>query len=204
MTAVIHDDAAVRSLKAERKRLGIDRWDEVWEGVYVVPTLPNDEHQEIQLALGSLLFEVVQTGGLGKVRAGVNVTDRHPDWEDNFRGPDLVAYLNSSKAVNYGTHWLGGPDFLVEIISPREDPTAKFDFYASVKSREVLLVLRDPWAVELHQLRGKKLVRAGRSEVATGTVLTSGVVALSFRLVAGAVRPRIEVTHTATNKTWLV
>lgn len=42
-------------------------------------------------------------------------------------------YLAGSKAKDSGTHWVGGPDILVEITSPGEDPRQKLDFYAKVK-----------------------------------------------------------------------
>ena len=38
--------------------------------------LPNDEHQSIVSRLTSILEDVIGWPGLGKVRPGVNVTDR--------------------------------------------------------------------------------------------------------------------------------
>lgn len=201
---LIKDRETAEKFQADRKERGIDKWDEVWEGVYIVPSMPNNEHQELQALFLMPLIETVYAPGLGFVAAGVNVTDRHPDWEENYRGPDVVVYLKSTKAINHGTHWLGGPDFLVEIISPSEDPMAKFDFYAKVKSQEVLIVDRDPWAVELYRLKGKKLVLVGRSDETKPAVVASAVLPLTFKLVAGKPRPRIEVTHSKTKKTWLV
>lgn len=198
------DEQVAAETIAKRKALGIDRWDEVWDGVYIVPSLPNNEHQELQALFLMPLLETVSAPGLGYVAAGVNVTDRHPDWEENYRGPDVVVYLKTTKAINHGTHWLGGPDFLVEIISPSEDPMAKFDFYAKVKSQEVMIVERDPWAIELYRLKGKKLVLAGRSDEAKPAVVASTVLPLTFKLVPGKPRLRIEVTHPKTKKTWLV
>jgi Uma2 family endonuclease len=179
-----------------------ERFTETWDGVDVVPPLPNDEHQEVQFNFAFPLADAVVEPKLGVVRMGVNVTDRKTGWSKNFRGPDLVVYLVTNPAVNHGTHWEGGPDFLVEIISDGEDPHAKFDFYAKVNTREVLIVERDPWAVELFQLAGGKLVSAGRSDLANGLVLASGVLSLTFRLIAGTPRPQVEVTNTATGRQW--
>lgn len=199
---VILDPRLSEEIQADRKARGIDRWDEVWDGVYVVPSLPNVEHQDIQANLMLPLMEVVKIPGLGKVWAGVNVTDRHPNWKENFRCPDVVVYLNATTAVNHDTHWLGGPDFLVEIVSPDEDPAAKFDFYAKVKAREVLVVNRDPWALGLYRLRGKKMVPAGSSTLSKPTVVKSQVVPLTFKLIPGKPRPAIEVVHPATGRRW--
>lgn len=181
-----------------------ERFTETWDGVYVVPPMPNDEHQEVQLAIAAPLYDLFQVAGLGQVRPGVNVTDRHVGWRQNYRGPDVVVYLNTNPAVNHGTHWVGGPDFLVEIISEGEDPHAKFDFYAAVNTREVLIVERDPWAVESFTLSDGTLVSAGRSVVANEQVLTSGALGLSFRLVAGTPRPKVEVKQPTTGKSGVV
>ena len=86
-------------------------------------------------------------------------------------------------------------------MSPGEDPHAKLDFYAAVGTREVLIVDRYPWALELFQLRNGRLESAGRSDVANPTSLASGVLPLSFRLVPDPKRPRIELTH-GDGRTW--
>ena len=90
----------------------------------------------------------------------------------------------------------------MEITSPGEDPRLKLDFYAKVKTREVLIVDRDPWAVELYQLQGGKLVSAGKSDAATLAVLASGVLPVNFRVQPGKDRPTILVTHKSTGQTW--
>jgi Uma2 family endonuclease len=46
------------------------------------------------------------------------VTDRHDNWQKNFRCPDVVAFLKGNPAQNRDTHWLGGPDFAIEIVNP--------------------------------------------------------------------------------------
>ncbi|HJZ55852.1 MAG TPA: Uma2 family endonuclease, partial [Gemmataceae bacterium] len=180
MPLLITDPELVKETRARREASDGDKWNEVWDGVLVMPTLPNDEHQEIQ---GRLLFPLTmlfEMTGTGKVRPGVNVTDRHPDWTQNFRGPDLVVYLPGNPAVNHGTHWVGGPDFLVEIMSPGDLARDKLAFYAKVNTREVLIVDRDPWAMELYQLGAGMLRLAGRSDPSNPAVLTSGVLPLTF------------------------
>ncbi len=199
--------AAYESIEEMRRRAAREahrenRWDECWDGVLVMAPLPNDEHQELQLAFCIPLFEAV--AGAGRVRPGVNVSDRAAGWPHNYRGPDAVVYLDTNPAVNHGTHWEGGPDFLVEIISHREDPQAKFDFYAAVGTREVLILERDPWAVELYQLRGGRLVLAGRSDLASPAVVASGVLPLTFQLQPGTPRPTVAVAHTADGRRWTV
>jgi hypothetical protein len=85
-------------------------------------------------------------------------------------------------------------------VSPGEDPRQKNEFYAKVGTREVLIVDRDPWSVELYQLRSGKLVLAGTSNAANPVVLTSGVLPLTFEVRPGTPRPTILITHTATGR----
>lgn len=202
MNVLVKDPELADELVNTRKGTDGDKWTEVWEGVIVLPTLPNDEHQEIQCNLLMPLMAVVGVPGLGKVRAGVNVTDRHPDWRENYRCPDVVVYLNNNPAVNHSTYWVGGPDFLAEIVSPGEDPTGKHAFYAAVGTREVLVVDRDPWAIELFRLAGGTLVSAGRSGLANPVVLASGVLPLTFALQDARPRPAVDIAHTGTGQTW--
>ena len=202
MAVVIYDPDMERSLRARRKRLGLDKWDEVWEGVLVVPPLPNNEHQVLVFDLASAISAGIDRKRGDQVLPGANVSDRVKSWEKNFRCPDVVVCLAGGRAKDCGTHWLGGPDFLVEIVSPGEDPQLKFDFYAKLKTREVLIVDRDPWAIELYQLRRGKLKIAGRADVANPAVLTSGVLPLRFERRDGTPRPTILVTHTTTGQTW--
>jgi Uma2 family endonuclease len=204
MAALIQDIDLSRRLIAERRRLGHDRWDEVWEGVYVMNASPNDEHQEVQMRLIRVFGDVIDEPALGKVRGGVNVSDREANWGENFRCPDVVVYLNDTKAVNHNTFWHGGPDFAVEIVSPGDRSREKLDFYAKVATRELLIVDRKPWALELYRLQNDTLTRVGKSTLAKRDWLTSEVVPLKFRLVAGKSRPEIEAVHGAKRKKWLI
>jgi Uma2 family endonuclease len=204
MAVLIHDPDLEREIRAARTAADGDRWNEVWEGVLVVNAAPNDEHQEIQTNLLLPLLLTVGVTGRAKIRTSVNVTDRHPNWTQNYRCPDAVVYMDTNPATNYGTHWKGGPDFLAEIISPGEDPHIKFNFYASVNAQEVLIVDRDPWEIELYQLQYGKLVSAGCSNLQLPAVLSSRVLPLTFQLQPGTARPTILVTHTASGQTWTV
>ena len=166
--------------------------------------MPNDEHQDIVGALTSILREVVQLTGKGCVRPGVNITDETDDWTTNYRCPDVVAFLNDTSAVCHDTHWLGGPDFLIEVVSPDDRTRDKLDFYAKVGTREVLLVDRDPWALELRRLAGNELRLVGSATVDNAESVTSEVVGLSFCLKDGDKRPAIAIASEDGNRSWTV
>ncbi len=204
MSMIVLDPFEVRELIGRREVSGADRFDEVWDGVYVVSPLPNDEHQDLVGNFQFAFMATVTLTGLGLVRPGVNVSDRDERWEHNYREPDVAVFLAGTSARNRGTHWVGGPDFAVEIVSRYDRSREKLAFYAGVGVRELLLVDRLPWALELYRLAGGALVLVGTSTVDGPAILASEVLPLTFRLVAGEPRPRVEVAHADGVQRWSV
>lgn len=202
MSVLITDpDLAADVMKARAESDG-DRYTEVWDGVVVMPALPNNEHQHLVVRLCVPFAAVVDWDAGDGVQPGANVSDRVTGWKQNYRCPDVVVTRAGGRARDCGTHWCGGPDFVVEIRSPSEDPRDKLDFYAAVGTREVLVIDRDPWGLELFRLDGSALQTVGRSDAAEFELLTSTVMPLTFRLRAATPRPAIVVTHTTTGQTW--
>src|SRR5438309_379365 len=64
---LILDQELIRELIQERHERGIDRYDEVWEGVYIVPPLATNPHQGLVAALIAILYNVITLEGLGQV-----------------------------------------------------------------------------------------------------------------------------------------
>ena len=116
----------------------------------------------------------------------------------------MVVYLQGNPATNHGTHWVGGPDFLIEIAFPNDRCRDKLSFYASINTHEVLIVDRDQWQLELYRLQGGAIVLVGTSDLTGQANLVSSVMPVSFRLIPGVSRPQIEVTQTATGQAWAV
>jgi Uma2 family endonuclease len=204
MATLVTDRFVEDQIRAERARSGADRHDEVWEGIYMMTPLANLEHQDLVFELTAILREVLAAPTVGTAYPGANVSDREEGWEHNYRAPDVVAVLNESKAKNCGTHFCGGPDFLIEIVSTDDHSRKKLEFYGKIGVRELLVIDRDPWRLELYQLRDSNLQSAGESQLDKPAVLKSNIVPLSFRLLAGDVRPRIEVGHLDDARRWLV
>lgn len=190
---LILDDAVSRDLIRQRKKMGHDRYDEVWDGVYVMPSLPNLTHQKIVHQLDGILGEVVSKEGKGDVYPGANVSDRTKNWKKNFRCPDLVVVLNDGMAVNCDIFILGGPDFLVEIRSPREDPDAKLPFYSKIRVQELLILDRDSREPKLLRHDGAELIPV---KALGDKWLHSSVLPLAFRLGGSKAKPTLEVKRT--------
>ena len=101
---------------------------------------------------------------------GANVSDRNADGRRTTDVPTSSYFSTAAKPIDCDTFWFGGPDFAVEIVSPGDRSREKLDFYAKVGTRELLLVDRKPWSLELYRLDGEKLSASGnrRSPSETG------------------------------------
>ena len=64
MVAIIADRSLEDRLRAERERTGADRYDEVWEGVYVMNPLPDNEHQKLVHRFEMVFGELLVTGNI--------------------------------------------------------------------------------------------------------------------------------------------
>ena len=192
----ILEPAIIRELIQERQKRGIDKYDEVWDGVYVMPPLATNPHQDLVAYLTGILFNVITLERRGQVQAGANVSDRRRHWDQNFRAPDVVVVLNDSRAVNCTTHWMGGPDFLIEIQSPRDDTDEKIPFYSAVQVRELLIIHRDTREQRLYRHDGQQLALVEPVTIEGKEWLASAVVPLAFRRGGRRRNPRTEVRRT--------
>jgi Uma2 family endonuclease len=198
------DPIELARLIRERRECGGDRYDEVWDGVYVMSPLADNTHQELGGSLATSIRFAVGPSDQIRIFPGCNVSDRPKRWKKNYRCPDVAVLLPGNPAEDRETHWYLGPDFAVEILSPYDRSREKFDFYAKVGVRELMLVARSPWALELHRRVEKRWIPVGKSEPSAESLpLQSAVLPLKFRLVPGTKRPRIEVSQTEGNLHWL-
>jgi Uma2 family endonuclease len=202
MATLITDPAVEERIRAQRAKWGADRYDEVWEGTYMMTPMPNVQHQKLAARLVAILDAVI--GQSGDVCAGANVSDREDGWDHNYRAPDVVVVMKGSRAKDCDTHYCGGPDFLVEIISTQDQSRAKLPFYSQIGVHEVMIIDRDPWCLELYRLEGGELRLIGKSQLDAPAELSSAVVPLSFRLLPGQPRPQIEVTHRDGVQRWIM
>jgi Uma2 family endonuclease len=193
---LVKDADQADALIRERKRRGADRYDEVWDGIYVIPAPPTLRQQELVSELNGIFNELVRRPQLGEVYPGVNVSDRASDWEENYRVPDVVVILKNSRAIRHSAHVQGGPDFLVEIESPGDDSEEKVPFYAQLGVRELLLIHRDKRTLRLLRLQGEELVLVAASSLEGKRCLVSTVLPLAFRRTTQVGKPGTEVRRT--------
>lgn len=203
MSVLINDPDLASRLLAERSLSGADRYDEVWEGTYMMAPLANDEHQDIQSKLTSIFQVLVGWGNGALVRAGVNVSDREHDWQFNYRCPDVAVFFPGTHARNCDTHWLNGPDLAVEILSPNDRAREKIPFYSTTGVRELLLIDRNPWSLELYHPHNGQLHLTARVTPEDAKPLTFTLLPLTLRFQTAAnSRPDILASRTDSSEHW--
>lgn len=130
----------IETFLESRRRLGQDRRDEVWNGVYRIMPNPSRAHMDIQQQLAELLGPAARAAGLYPRIGGANLGDA-----DDYRVPDGVLERERRTDVWYPTAAL-----VVEILSPDDETWEKLPFYASHQVDEILIA--DPQERKLHWL----------------------------------------------------
>jgi len=133
--------AGLDSLLERRRASGLDRLDEVWEGVLHMVPAPRGEHADIAQQLAEALGAPARAAGLvpamGEFNLGLS--------EHDYRVPDGGVHRQRPRGV-----WHATAALVVEIVSPDDESWDKLPFYARHGVDEVLLV--DPGKRAVHWL----------------------------------------------------
>jgi hypothetical protein len=144
----------LEALLERRRRAGVDRLDEVWEGVRHMVPGPSFEHARISQQLAELLGPPARAAGLLATMSEFNLGES----EQDFRVPDGGLHRPGAAGV-----WLSTAAVVVEILSPDDESWLKLPFYAEHHVDEVVLVDPAEQAVTWLSLRGGKYEPAQRS-----------------------------------------
>ncbi len=123
--------AELQRLLEHRERLGLDGYDEVWEGVYHMAPMARQRHGWLQSQLDRVLGPYADRAGLvgtGPFNLG--------DDEGDFRVPDL-GYL---RELDPDLLYVPTAAVVVEVRSPGDESFEKLAFYAAHRVEEVLVV----------------------------------------------------------------
>ncbi len=116
----------------ERRRVsGLDRLDEVWEGVLHMVPAPSFEHAQIAQQLAVALDGPAREAGLVPAMHEFNLGDS----EHDYRVPDGGLLRPGAGGV-----WLHTAALVVEIVSPGDEAWQKLPFYGARRVDEVLIV----------------------------------------------------------------
>lgn len=145
----------IEALLERRRRLGLDRHDEMWDGVLHVNPAPHGRHHRVQHQLAHLLTAPALAAGLipaiGEFNLGTADDYRVPDGALHRPGPDELYYPTAA--------------LVVEIVSPGDETWEKLPFYAVHHVDELLLVDPLKHTVDWLGLRDDAYVPLGRSEL---------------------------------------
>src|SRR5438445_10455736 len=143
MPTVVLDPAPheIEVLRERRRRSGLDRLDEVWEGVLHMVPAPSHGHASIAQQLAELLGPLARASGLEPTMSELNLGES----EDDFRVPDGALHRPGASGT-----WHPTAALVVEIVSPGDESWQKLPFYAAHRVDEVLIV--DPQEHTVHWL----------------------------------------------------
>lgn len=131
----------VQVLLDRRRRSGLDRLDEVWEGVLHLVPAPSGEHADLSQQLAVLLDGPARAAGLFPAMGEFNIGES----ESDFRVPDGGLHRSRPRGV-----WFATAALVVEILSPGDETWDKLPFFAGHNVDELLIV--DPDLHEVHWL----------------------------------------------------
>jgi len=177
--------------------------EEVWDGVTFIMPEADNAHDRIASFFHGVFWTIFVGNADYVLHFRVNISDRQRDWKKNYRTPDMALFSAHGPEIDCGTFWCGGPIVALEVASPDDRSREKLDFYAKVGTREVVIVDRDPWQLELYQLHKGKLKLAGAIKPGDGKKLSSAVVPFEYQLLRSRPRPKLKLVHTETGQEWV-
>lgn len=147
--------AEVEELIERRHRLGLDLYDEVWEGTYHMSPGPHADHGYLDDELASVLRPLAKAVGLvpyGPLNIG---EDAH-----NYRVPDRALLRGQVHSTFVAT-----AAAVVEILSPDDETFEKFSFYAARGVEEIFVVDGQKRGVRIFSLVEGAYDETGRSRL---------------------------------------
>ena len=118
----------LQALLERRRRAGLDRFDEVWDGMLHMITAPGLAHARVLSGVMELIAQSARASGLIPASGGFNLGESLR----NFRVPDGGLHRPGASGL-----WLSTAALVVEIISPDDETYEKLPFYAEHNVDEV-------------------------------------------------------------------
>lgn len=122
--------SGLEELLERRRRSGLDRFDEVWDGVLHMVPAPSYGHASIEAQLVVILHPAARAAGL-EVIGQSNLGES----EHDFRVPDGALHRPGASGT-----WHATAALVLEIVSPSDESWEKLPFYAAHDVDEVLIV----------------------------------------------------------------
>lgn len=146
----------VDQLIERRRALGLDRFDEVWEGTYHMAPAPRPRHGYLASELTRVLRPYAEVAGLletGPFNLG---------GPDDFRVPDYGYHRDLS---DLDAVYLPAAAIVVEVVSPDDETYAKMPFYAAHHVDEMIVVEPTEHQVQLLAVSGNHYDQTSGSDL---------------------------------------
>ena len=144
----------LEALIRRRQALGLDTFDEVWEGTYHVAPAAHPAHSYVAHALGVILDRFAKAAGL--VPTGpFNLGE-----PDDFRVPDQGYHRTLPEGV-----WVPTAALVVEVVSPDDETYDKFGFYAGHGVEEIIVADPQEQSVRCFRREGDGYVGTGGTDL---------------------------------------
>lgn len=144
----------LEALIERRQRLGIDTFDEVWEGSYHMAPAAHPSHGYVDNELAVLLAPHARAAGLvgtGPFNLGV---------ADDYRVPDRGYHRSLPTST-----WVPTAAIVVEVVSPDDETYEKLGFYAAHGVDELLVADPATRSVRCWRLEGGGYVESRHSDL---------------------------------------
>lgn len=174
-TTIVAHGGALDDWLQRRRALGLDKRDEIWDGIYHVTPHAHASHGRLAARLIVDLDRAASAAGL------VALTEFNLGVEDDFRVPDL-GFVPAADETDLGLY-VPTAAVVVEIVSPDDASYAKIPFYLARGVREVWLLDPTERALTVHTARATGAGEAGGAQpLRRSTVLGVDVTVVTTRL----------------------
>lgn len=157
----------------QRRKLGHDKRDELWDGVLHMAPAPTSWHQLVGSELLQVLAVLARARGW-RIGYEMAVFGR----SDNYRIPDL-AVIDPKFITERGIE--ARAELVIEVLSPEDESREKMPFYATCGIPEVWLIDPESRSAEVYVLRGGMYFAVAHSD---GTV-RAPCLGLELRTISG-------------------
>jgi Uma2 family endonuclease len=153
-----------QSYLEQRRRLGHDRFDEVWDGVLHMVPEPTTYHQALELRLANAFQAIAKKRGLF-VLVEIGLFNPLVVENKDYRKPDLTVFrrdVSTRRGIE------GAAELVIEIRSPDDESYAKLAFYEQVGVREVWIIDPERRAIEVYA--GTNQIQPVRGVIGAGSL----------------------------------
>lgn len=149
----------LEALLARRHALGQDRFDEVWEGEYHVAPMARPAHGYVVHQLALVLEPFAERARL------VGTSAFNLGGADDFRVPDGGYHRQLPREL-----YVPSAAIVVEVLSPDDETSAKFPFYAAHRVEEICKAEPERGLLRWWVLHGEGYEETDRSPLLGATV----------------------------------